>query len=67
MYRAAPEPRAWMPGQEQSWPRAQCSRALGLVPLASAQAIPIVQPNPPPSLLTPDRCTACFSLVQGLH
>lgn len=52
VYRAAPEPRAWMPGQEQSWPRAQCSRALGLVPPASAQALPIVHPNPSPSLPT---------------
>lgn len=67
MYKAAPEPRAWMPGQEQSWPRAQCSRALGLVLPASAQATPIVQPNPPRSLPTTECCTACFSLVQGLH
>lgn len=45
--RAAPKPRAWMPGREQSWPRAQCSRALGPVPPASAQALPTVQPPPP--------------------
>lgn len=59
VYRAAPEPRAWMPGQEQSW-------ALGLVPPASAQAIPIVQPTPPPSS-PPHHCAACFSLLQSLH
>lgn len=63
MCRAAPEPRAWMPGQEQSWPRAQCNRALGLVPPASAQAVPIAQPTPPRSSPTLDCCTACFSLV----
>lgn len=64
----SPEPRAWMPGQEQSWPRAQCRRALGRVPPASAQALPTVHPDPSPSSPTPtDRCTACFSLVQGLH
>lgn len=67
MHRAAPEPRAWMPGQEQSWPRAQCSRALGLVPPASAQAIPHCPAQPSPLLAHPDHCTACFSLVQGLH
>lgn len=64
--RAPPEPWAWMPGQEQSWPRAQCSRALGSIPPASAQATPTVQPIPP-SLPTPDHCTACFSLEQSHH
>lgn len=55
MYRTAPEPRAWMPGQEQSWPSA--AGLLALFPQLPLKLSPLSSPIPPP----------CPPLTAALH